>query len=69
MISLRKKEGDDWLVNKIMDKAGNKGTGNWTTITTAQLGIPSTMIASALFARYISFYKDERVAANINLRR
>ncbi|WP_298778448.1 NADP-dependent phosphogluconate dehydrogenase [uncultured Polaribacter sp.] len=58
---LRKKEGDDWLVNKIMDKAGNKGTGNWTTITTAQLGVPSTMIASALFTRYISFYKEERI--------
>ncbi len=61
---LRKKEGDDWLVNKIMDKAGNKSTGNWTTITTAQLGVPSTMIASALFARFSSFYKDERTAAN-----
>lgn len=60
---LRKKEGDDWLVNKIMDKAGNKGTGNWTTITTAELGVPSTMIASALFARYTSFYKDDRTAA------
>lgn len=61
---LRKKEGDDWLVDKIMDKAGNKGTGNWTTIATAQLGVPSTMIASALFARYISFYKEERTAAS-----
>jgi 6-phosphogluconate dehydrogenase len=36
---LRKKEGSDWLVNKILDKAGNKGTGNWTTIATAQLGV------------------------------
>ncbi|MCH3885292.1 NADP-dependent phosphogluconate dehydrogenase [Tenacibaculum aquimarinum] len=64
---LRKKEGEDWLVDKIMDKAGNKGTGNWTTITTAQLGVPSTMITSALFARYISFYKEERIVASKNL--
>lgn len=63
---LRKKEGNDWLVNNIMDKAGNKGTGNWTTIATAELGVPSTLIASALFARYTSFYKDERVEANKN---
>tara|TARA_R110001583_G_scaffold195525_1_gene375354 strand:+ start:65 stop:1957 length:1893 start_codon:yes stop_codon:yes gene_type:complete len=62
----RKKEGNDWLVNNIMDKAGNKGTGNWTTITTAELGIPSTLIASALFARYTSFYKEERILANKN---
>ena len=63
---LRTKEGDDWLVNKIIDKAGNKGTGNWTTITTAELGVPSTLIASALFARYTSFYKEERTAASKN---
>jgi len=61
---LRKKEGEDWLIHKIMDKAGNKGTGNWTTITTAQLGVPSTMIATALFARYSSFYKEERIIAD-----
>jgi len=57
----RKKEGNDWLVNKIMDKAGNKGTGNWTTMTTAELGVPSTLIASALFARYTSFFKEDRM--------
>jgi len=61
---LRKKENNDWLVNKILDKAGNKGTGNWATIATAQLGAPSTLIASALFARYTSFYKKDRVEAN-----
>ncbi|SDX30397.1 6-phosphogluconate dehydrogenase [Lutibacter oricola] len=63
---LRTKEGEDWLVNNIMDKAGNKGTGNWTTIATAQLGVPSTMIATALFARYTSFYKEERITAHQN---
>ena len=63
---LRKRDGKDWLVNRILDKAGNKGTGNWTTITSTQLGVPSTMIASALFARYTSFYKEERIAANKN---
>ncbi|MBC3759178.1 NADP-dependent phosphogluconate dehydrogenase [Hyunsoonleella sp. SJ7] len=63
---LRKKEGNDWLLNKIVDKAGNKGTGNWTTIATAQLGAPSTLIASALFARYTSFYKEERLSASEN---
>ncbi|WP_433991485.1 NADP-dependent phosphogluconate dehydrogenase [Kordia algicida OT-1] len=61
---LRKKDGEDWLIHKIMDKAGNKGTGNWTTIATAQLGIPSTMVASSLFARYISFFKEERITVS-----
>ncbi|MBU2938247.1 NADP-dependent phosphogluconate dehydrogenase [Lacinutrix sp. C3R15] len=60
----KKKEGDDWLVNKILDKAGNKGTGNWTTIASAELGVPNTLIASALFSRYISFYKEERIQLN-----
>lgn len=66
---LRKKEGAEWLVNKIVDKAGNKGTGNWTTIATAQLGMPSTLIATALFARFTSFYKEERIEASINFKR
>lgn len=63
-VIFKKKEGNDWLVNKILDKAGNKGTGNWTTIASAELGVPSTLIASALFSRYISFYKEERIQLN-----
>lgn len=65
---LRTKEGNDWLVKKILDKAGNKGTGNWTTIASAELGIPSTLIASALFARYTSFYKEERIQLHTNFK-
>lgn len=60
---LRKREGEGWLLDKILDKAGNKGTGNWTAVATAKLGVPSTMVTSALYARYLSFYKDDRVRA------
>jgi len=62
----RKKEGKNWLIHKILDKAGNKGTGNWTTIASAELGVPSTLISSALFSRYMSFYKEERAQLSKN---
>jgi len=65
---LRKKENGDWLINKILDKAGNKGTGNWATVAAAELGAPSTLIASALFARYTSYYKEDRVDAQKTFR-
>ncbi|NER18516.1 NADP-dependent phosphogluconate dehydrogenase [Spongiivirga citrea] len=58
---LRKKEGEGWLIDKILDKAGNKGTGNWTTVSAANLGIPATVISSALFARYVSAFKETRI--------
>jgi len=61
IIILKKKEGKDWLVTKILDKAGNKGTGNWATIASAELGTPNTLITSALFSRYTSFCKEERL--------
>ena len=62
---LKKKDNDgDWLVKKILDIADNKGTGNWTTIASAELGVPSTLVAAALFSRFISFYKDERLQLN-----
>ncbi len=61
---LRKKNEKGWILDLILDKAGNKGTGNWATVATAELGVPSTMIASALFARYLSSFKEERVQLN-----
>lgn len=61
---LRKKEGDNYLLDFVLDKAGNKGTGSWTTVAAAELGVPTTMITAALFARYLSAFKSERVKAN-----
>lgn len=60
---LNKKDGNGeaWLIDKILDEAQNKGTGNWTTVAITHLGLPATMIATALFARYISSFKSLRV--------
>lgn len=57
---LRKKDEDEYLLDKILDKAGNKGTGNWATGSIASSGEPATLIPAALLARYLSFYKDRR---------
>src|SRR5437763_1317619 len=51
------------LVDKILDAAGQKGTGKWTVISSQELGIPITLIAEAVYARCISALKEERVAA------
>ncbi|MEM9822836.1 MAG: NADP-dependent phosphogluconate dehydrogenase [Bacteroidota bacterium] len=60
---LRKKEGEQWLIDLILDQAGNKGTGSWTTIAACELGVPIPTISAALFARYQSAFKAERVQA------
>jgi len=51
------------LVDKILDTAGQKGTGKWTVIASADLGIPITLIAEAVYSRCVSAMKDQRVAA------
>src|SRR5512142_1821695 len=56
------------LVEKILDTAGQKGTGKWTVISSQDLGVPITLIAEAVYARMISALKDERVAASKQLR-
>jgi 6-phosphogluconate dehydrogenase len=52
------------LVEKILDTAGQKGTGKWTGVVALDLGVPLTLIAESVFARCISALKDERVAAS-----
>src|SRR5207247_3493339 len=51
------------LVDKILDTAGQKGTGKWTVISSQELGIPITLMAEAVYSRCVSALKDERVAA------
>lgn len=51
------------LVEKILDTAGQKGTGKWTVVSSQDLGIPVTLIAEAVYSRCVSALKDERVAA------
>ena len=51
------------LIDKILDTAGQKGTGKWTGINALELGIPLTLIGEAVFARCLSALKDERVEA------
>ena len=52
------------LVDKILDVAGQKGTGKWTGIAALDLGIPVTLIGEAVFARCLSALKEERVEAS-----
>jgi len=51
------------IVDLILDKAGQKGTGQWTSVSALELGVPAPTIAEAVFARNITALKDERVAA------
>lgn len=51
------------LVEVILDKAGQKGTGKWTSQSALDLGVPTPTITEAVFARCMSAYKNERVAA------
>lgn len=52
------------LVDKILDVAGQKGTGKWTGISALELGLPVTLIGEAVFARCLSSMKEERVRAS-----
>ena len=52
------------LVDVILDKAGQKGTGKWTSQNALDLGVPLPIITESVFARFISAMKDERVKAS-----
>jgi 6-phosphogluconate dehydrogenase len=51
------------LIDRILDTAGQKGTGKWASIEAMNEGVPLTLIAEAVFARYLSAMKDQRVRA------
>jgi 6-phosphogluconate dehydrogenase len=57
-------DDDQPVVDKILDSAGQKGTGKWTAISALDLGMPVTLIGEAVFARCLSAIKDERVKAS-----
>jgi 6-phosphogluconate dehydrogenase len=63
ILGYRDEKGEP-LVEKILDTAGQKGTGKWTGIEALNLGIPLTLIVEAVFARSLSSFKEERVKAS-----
>ena len=60
---LRHRENGEITLEKILDAAGQKGTGKWTSVTALDEGVPLTLISEAVFARCLSAQKDERVRA------
>ncbi len=59
-----KDEDGEPLLDKILDTAGQKGTGKWTGISALEFGVPLTLIGESVFARILSSLKDERVRAS-----
>jgi len=57
-----------YLVDYVLDAAGQKGTGKWTSVNALDLGIPANSIAEAVFARCMSALKEQRVAASRRLK-
>jgi 6-phosphogluconate dehydrogenase len=62
-IFAKKDEDGEPMVDKILDAAGQKGTGKWTAISALDLGMPLTLIGESVFARCLSALKSERVEA------
>ena len=54
----------EYVVDQILDTAGQKGTGKWTAVSALEMGIPLTLISEAVIARFLSALKEERVAAS-----
>ena len=64
ILSKKSDEDNQPIVDKILDTAGQKGTGKWTAISALDLGMPVTLIGEAVFARCLSALKEERVRAS-----
>jgi len=64
IFSVKDGDGGGWLVDKIMDRAGAKGTGKWMSQLALDLGVPSTLVTEAVYARSLSAMKEGRVRAS-----
>jgi 6-phosphogluconate dehydrogenase len=64
IFSVKDADGDGFLVDKILDTAGAKGTGKWMSQLALDLGVPSTLVTEAVYARCLSAMKDSRVRAS-----
>ena len=64
IFSIKDDKGDGYLVDKVLDKTGMKGTGKWTVQQAAELSVAAPTIASSLDSRFLSGLKDERVEAS-----
>ena len=63
ILAYKEKDGTP-LVERILDTAGQKGTGKWTAAVALELGTPLTLIGEAVFSRYLSSIKQDRVEAS-----
>ena len=63
IFSVKDDLGDGHLVDKVLDRAGAKGTGKWMSQLALDLGVPSTLVTEAVYARSLSALKDERERA------
>lgn len=64
---LNYKDNNEYLLEKIRDTAGQKGTGKWTAISALHYGVPVTLIGEAVFSRCLSALKEERTKASKHL--
>ena len=60
-------EHGEYVVDKILDTAGQKGTGKWTAVSALDMGIPLTLISEAVLSRFLSALKEDRVEASKKL--
>ncbi|GMM50861.1 phosphogluconate dehydrogenase (decarboxylating) [Starmerella bacillaris] len=63
VLAYKTKKGE-YAVDKVLDEAGQKGTGKWTAITALDIGMPLTLVSEAVLARCLSSIKDERTRAS-----
>ena len=67
ILSVKDDKTDAYLVDVVLDRAGAKGTGKWMSQLALDLGVPSTLVTEAVYARSLSAMKESRVAASQQL--